>query len=363
MEAPPSFTMDSIKLNNINCYEHPKNKIVGICNDKNCKHKNKYMCVDCMFDNHSGHVGVKINQIENFYKEQYNKYSNENLSIDNEYKAFENNLKNKINEVKNKINNYLDLFYKNILQELSKTKLDIYEEMKNIRNNYPPNNKEQLNKIIEELLKLYNNTNSDNNNKNKLMLEKKIKLYNDKLNEKFDSLEKYFDHFIEYQFNKNFEWSTKTYGGYGFYYILDEDNTKVTKNSEGGTITICRGTKPLEKGMKYKLEYFINYKKGDFDVGFGDNKIGNQCWLRRMYGYGVTTVGLYIDGTNNYSNINIINCKKVTFIIDLKNYNSEVLLDDKKVSNFNIRSDLIYYPMIAIRELDNSVKLKLSVLN
>ena len=362
MEAPPSFTMDSIKLNNINCYEHSKNKIVGICNDKNCKHKNKYMCVDCIFDNHSGHVGIKINQIENFYEEQYKKYSNENISIDNEYKAFENNLKNKINDLKNKINNDLDLFYKNILQELKKTKLDNYEEMKNIRNNYPPNNKEQLNKIIEELLKLYNNTNSDNN-KNKLMLEKKIKLYNDKLNEKFDSLKKYLDHFIKYPFNIKFEWSTKTYGSYGFYYILEEDNTKVTKISEGGTVTICRGTNPLEEGMKYKLDYFINYKKGDFDVGFGDEKIGSTCWIRNKCGYSVSSNGLFIDGSNNNSSINILSCKKVTFIIDLKNYNSEVLLDDKKVSNFNIRSDLKYYPMIAIRELDNSVKLKLSVLD
>ena len=128
-------------------------------------------------------------------------------------------------------------------------------------------------------------------------------------------------------------------------------------------MTICRGTNPLEEGMKYKLEYFINYKRGDFDVGFGDEKIGIKCWLGESCGYDVTSNGLYIDGRNNNSSINILSCKKVTFIIDLKNYNSEVLLDDKKVSNFNIRSDLIYYPMIAIRELDNSVKLKLSVLD
>jgi len=111
------------------------------------------------------------------------------------------------------------------------------------------------------------------------------------------------------------------------------------------------------------LEYFINYIKGDFDVGFGDEKIGTECWLRKEYGYGITSNGIYINGKNDNSTINLVNAKKITFIVDLINYNSELFIDEQKKYNFNINKDLIYYPMIAIRELNNSVKLKLTVLN
>ena len=46
-------------------------------------------------------------------------------------------------------------------------------------------------------------------------------------------------------------------------------NSKITKISNGNIMTVCRGKKPLKSGNKYKLKYFINYIKGDFDVGFG----------------------------------------------------------------------------------------------
>ena len=52
MDAAPGLTPEEIeenneiqfKLDNINCFKHPNNKIVGICNDKNCKNEDKFMC-------------------------------------------------------------------------------------------------------------------------------------------------------------------------------------------------------------------------------------------------------------------------------------------------------------------------------
>ena len=360
MEAPPIFTLDSINLSSIDCYQHPKNKIVGICVDKNCKAQNKCMCLDCMFENHSCHAGIKINKIENKYKEKYDAYLLENRTIEKEYNNCKNNLKNVINKLKNDINKDLDLLYENAVEELKKkTKLGNYEEISNIQKNFPPNNKEQLNILIEKLLILYN---KDNETNKKELIENYLKNYDRKLNEKVESLKQLINNYIK-NFNEcNFRWSTKTYSSYGFYYKLEEDNTKATKISDGGTITVCRTSESLELGNKYKLDYFINYKNGDFDVGFGDERIGTSCWLRNSYGYSITSYGLNLDNNNNTS-YNIRNCKKVTFIVDLRNYISELFLDDNKVSSFKIKSDYVYYPMIAIRELDNSVKLKVSLLN
>ena len=165
MEAPPIFTLDNINLSNIDCDQHPKKKIVGICIDKNCKLKNKYMCLDCMFENHSGHVGIQVNKIEKKYKEKYDAYLLENRSIEQEYNKCKNNLKDKINNLKKEINKDLDLLYENGVEELKKnTQLGNYEEIKNIQKNYPPNNKEQLNVLIENLLTLYNKDNEINKN-------------------------------------------------------------------------------------------------------------------------------------------------------------------------------------------------------
>jgi len=361
MDAPPIFSLDNINLSNINCFQHPNNKIVGICNDKNCKIKNKYMCLDCMFENHSGHIGIQLNKIEKKYKEIYDKYVLENKSIEQEYNNFKKNLKNKINNLKNEINKTLDLFYENAIEEFKKqTESGGCEEIKNIQKNYPPKNNEQLNLLIENLLIL---NNKDNEKNKKGLIENYLKNFDKKLNKEFEDLKNLIDNCIKNFFNKcNFEWSTKTYGNYGFYYLLDENNKKATKISENDTITICRTTEPLEVGNKYKLDYFINYITGDFDVGFGDERIGGQCWLRETYGYGITSNGIYLENKNVNSSINILKCKKVTFIVDLKNYNSKLFLDNKKVYDFNIKSDYVYYPMIAIRELNNSVKLIVSLL-
>ena len=62
---------------------------------------------------------------------------------------------------------------------------------------------------------------------------------------------------------------------------------------------------------------------------------------------------------NNYLNNN----KKITFIIDLIKYVYEIYFDDNKMFDFNLNSQLIYYPMVAIRDLNNSVTLKLFKLN
>ena len=45
MDSHPGLTPkeSQFKLNDINCFKHPNNKIVGICIDKNCKNEDKYI--------------------------------------------------------------------------------------------------------------------------------------------------------------------------------------------------------------------------------------------------------------------------------------------------------------------------------
>ena len=355
MNAPPALTPNEnqFRLNSINCYKHPKNQLVGVCNDKNCGNKDKFMCLDCIFESHSGHVGIKSNVIEDIYKENFNNYYEKNKILNDEYIKFEKKLKSKINEIKHKINRDLDQFYNNILKEIKNVnnKLYDFEEMNIIKNNYPPKNKEELNKLMDVLIKLYNNKNNINYQEDKLLIEKKFNGIECIFQEKMKSLENYITNLTKIKLEQ-FEWSAVTYGSYGFYYNLEENNSKATKISDGGTISICRGKKPLQKGYKYILDYYINYIYGDFDIGFGDDIMGHKCWLRTNKSYSISSNGIYINGNLISEHKIKKENKKITFIIDLKNNSSEIFIDDQKIYNFNIETNLIYYPMIAIRELN-----------
>ena len=124
-----------------------------------------------------------------------------------------------------------------------------------------------------------------------------------------------------------------------------------------------QGKNAIKKNNKYKLEYSINYLGGKLDLGFGDEEVGNSCALRKQKSYCISSNGIYENGKKVLSNNNIIKAKKITFIIDLKKNNVDLLVDEQKKYNFNIRDDSIYYPMIATSKLNNSVKLKLTELD
>ena len=83
-------------------------------------------------------------------------------------------------------------------------------------------------------------------------------------------------------------------------------------------------------------------------------------WLRGNNLYCISSEGIFINGKNKPDYKIQKENKKITFIIDLKNNNSEIYINDQKVDNFNMKPDNIYYPMIAMRKLNNSVKLDLT---
>ena len=344
----------NFNLNNINCFEenHQNNLILRICNDKNCNIDNKFMCSDCMYDKHNGHIGIKSKEIEEIVNNKLN-----DIYYNDEKNNFIKKFRKKIDEYKEKINQYFEKYYTNFIQ-IFKENIDLNKNnlINNIFQNYPPKKKEQLLKLQQILLNIYKEEKEIKN-------ENRFNIYNiyekiilNRLN--------YIDNIIKellinkFILEKNFEWSKDTYARYDFYYELEENNTKITKKSADGTITICRGINNLEKGNIYKLDYFINYKDGDFDIGFGDDCIGSTCTLRTRKSYCVSNYGIYVNGINKDSSNYLVDNIKVTFIVDLINYSFDILFNDDKKFNYNINSQLVYYPMAAIKYLDNSVKLK-----
>ena len=350
MKAAP---ITKFQLNDINCFEenHQKKPIIGICNDKKCNIENKLMCSECLFEIHNGHIGIKLTEIENII--------NTLKENDNENENFIEIFRNKIDEFKNKINQYIEEFYSNFIKKFNEN-FNINKEnlIDNILLNYPPKNKEQLLNLQTDFINLFKNKEKDKKK------EKIINIYN-----KYDNILINLLNNIENKIKKllketifleqNFEWSTKTYSNYEFYYNLEENNSKITKIKNNGTITICTGLKNLEKGNIYKLVFFINYKDGDYDIGFGDDTIGSNCTLRKRKSYCVSNYGIYVNGINEDNQNYLFHYKKIIFIIDLINFSFKILFDDNKIFNFNIiNPQLIYYPMAAIKNLDNSVKLK-----
>ena len=116
----------------------------------------------------------------------------------------------------------------------------------------------------------------------------------------------------------------------------------------------------MQKGKKYKVDYYIDYFDGQFDVGFGDDQEGEMGWLRGDNLYGFTNDGIFINGKKNEDYKIKKENKKITFIIDLKNNISEIFMDGRKLYNFMMKPENTYYPMIATRKLNNSVKLNLT---
>ena len=83
MNAPPISNINEINLSNIKCSEpfHKNNPIVGICIDPKCTNNNKFMCLDCIFDKHSTHKGIKSQEIEELFKKNFEQYKNTNELI------------------------------------------------------------------------------------------------------------------------------------------------------------------------------------------------------------------------------------------------------------------------------------------
>ena len=145
-----------------------------------------------------------------------------------------------------------------------------------------------------------------------------------------------------------------------FYYTLKEDNYIAEKTEDNNYIHLIKTEYQLKKDKIYKIEFDINYKGGDFEIGFADfSKSTSYACLSISNNFvSVTNKGLIINQNNINNNIKIENGKKYEFIIDMKNKNFILNFNGKKFGKFQFNFQDNVFAQACMRNLGNSVKIK-----
>ena len=304
------------ELNNLTCQvkDHSNMKVIGFCVQENCLNKNKFACQECFFDSHSGHKLIKIERLyeivqtklknyKNFLEEE--KRSNELLT---KYENIQNNFfdqfKQKIiTEIDNKILVYKEKMKKKLLLINGDKKDNINKSIKNYEEfflgNAAPVQRPDLKKLSEICSDIYKEKDTIKQNEDidinkvKYLYEESIKSLETFIKNQYIQTTKYFNqNFLQQKIN-NFEWCKKTYGGYDFFYELNNNNTKATKKASQGTMTVLRAKEPVYDNNIYKLRFKIGMRNlGDFDIGIGTDKTGESCWLRTKESICISNTGV-----------------------------------------------------------------------
>lgn len=73
---PQEVTYPSLKSKGLKCPTHNGSPIIGFCIDKNCKNKNKFLCVDCAFNIHHQHKVIKLKELDGLVKKKMDDIQN-----------------------------------------------------------------------------------------------------------------------------------------------------------------------------------------------------------------------------------------------------------------------------------------------
>ena len=291
------------ELNNLTCQirDHSNLKIIGFCVEENCQKKNKFACQECFFDNHSGHTLIKIEKLSEIIQTKLKDYKNfmEEEKKNNElYAKYENLQTNYLEQLKQKITAEIDDKIKKF-KEKSNNKLKgiinnpdkISNSIKNYEEffvgNAAPVQRPDAIKLSEICTSIYKDKDINiekqelkDSNKIKHLYEDSLKTLENFIKSQYINISKYINtNFLE--FKSTFSWCKKTYGDYGFFYELANNNTKATKKYSQGTMTVLRSREMLNDNCLYKLRFKIGLKNvGDYDVGIGTDRTGESCWLR-----------------------------------------------------------------------------------
>ena len=383
MEPAPINIEDKIELGSQKCQieKHNQNLFIGFCIDQNCKNRNKLLCSECIFDEHLKHDMIRIREINKEILKNIEK-ENQNISLIKEFneeiKKLEEIYHLKIEELKKNIISIIEqkinLFITNnlkVLRQTSKMKLD--KNLININENYPINS---LDKQIE-ISNLINIIKADEKNIkekfDKSYIQKLIEANKENFIKKKENIEKIIGTIITNNLHENnninlfieinnpwtndvFKYSNK------FLYTLKDNNNLIEKTDENGYIHIVRSQNELKEGKIYKIEFHINYTKGnDLDVGFGNiNLCQTQGWIRCEEGICICNKGLFINGVHSIVNNNFIeNNIKIIFILNFKEEKKsfEVYKNEEKIGKFSFDLKNVY-ALVAIRNIGNSVKIK-----
>ena len=384
MEPAPINIEDKIELGSQKCQieKHNQNLFIGFCIDQNCKNRNKLLCSECIFDEHLKHDMIRIREINKEILKNIEK-ENQNISLIKEFNEeikkleeiyhlkIEELKKNIISIIEQKTNSFITNNLK-VLKQSSKMKLD--KNLININENYPINSLDKQIKISNLINTMKEDEKNIKEKFDKSYIQKLIEANRENFIKKKENIEKIIVTIITNNFNENnnlnlfieinnpwtntiFKYSNK------FLYTLKDNNNLIEKTSETDFIHIVRSQHELKEGKIYKIEFYINYTKGnDLDVGFGTiNLCETQGWLRCEEGICICNKGLFINGVNSINDNNFIleNNIKIIFILNFKEEKKffEIYKNEEKIGKFGFDLKNVY-ALVAIRSIGNSVRIK-----
>ena len=145
-----------------------------------------------------------------------------------------------------------------------------------------------------------------------------------------------------------------------FYYTLTNNNYIAEKTTGNDYIHLIKSIYKFKKDKKYKLIYIpVINTKGDFDIGFADFTVSNNCCrLKFNNSVGVTNNGLIINNSIKNPDLKLESGTKYEFLIDISQNSFTLKINDEEKGNYNINFSDNIYAHAAIRNVGNSVSIK-----
>jgi hypothetical protein len=362
---------------------HSDAKLVALCIDKNCAIVNKFVCLECLFNQHEQHKVIKLKQIQDKINESINNGSaDESLEVlKNKLKETEDKIQLELEIIKtnileilnNKVNTFITDTYDQFLKLFDKSKEDM-DLVRLLRKDIKMLTPDELNGMTTYISSNFLNQSvivneGDNNRINKKCPLEELEKFNNNLKAFLLDNNKLICEFLNSKFfsnynilfnnsNLTFEWTNKAYGNYGFLYTISSNKLTAHKSASDGTITIVRSREKLGQ-ENYYIEFLIDSKKGgDIEVGIARDSVGTSCWLRTQGAYGVTNMGIYEYGKLVKKDEKIEDGNIIGMELNLRSSKmGKIFKNTKQIHEFKIDIDEVYI-MAAIRKVGNSILVK-----
>lgn len=340
-----------VDLMNIKCTNHTNKLVNKICINKKCK--DKLLCPDCMTQ-HQEHATVDIKEINTIYQNKEENYPRKVNQYYSSYTLEKQEIKKACDNLKKEITNKVEEFINNFLQSIKEYEKEEY--MKKIEESFK--NIDESREILgNNLLILYENREEREMKDFPNYLAETFKYYMNLIQSNIEEFKKKLEEFNNFSVSHVFEFS-KYSTTKDFPYKLAENNTKVIKEKEA-PLSVVKTIMPMEKGNKYELEYIPFYDgKEDFQVGICTEEAFTNKSLLSENTIGISDKGFIMGNQIVNETLQVEDQKKIIFMIDLKNGKFEFTLGDHKYITWDLNKEETYYPMVAIKNIGNSVSLK-----
>ena len=359
--------------------------IAKIKKNQNGKHKD---CEVCIIEDIKEEKKNKIKENIKYLEELSNSVQNSIQELKNIYNSIngkKEEVKLKIQRIFTKLRNELNNRENKLLSHVEQ-KFNIFNDEKFVKKceNLPQKIKKSLDVVKnidkegkdDNIIQFINNcSNIENNIQDIIDINKRIKIYKKYNNIKFKFYPE--DELIINKFLENINhfgkvekddyeeienpWSYERFKYDNiFYYTLTNNNYIAEKTTGNDYIHLIKSIYKFKKDKKYKLIYIpVINTKGDFDIGFADFTVSNNCCrLKFNNSVGVTNNGLIIKKKKKNPDLKLESGTKYEFLIDISQNSFTLKINDEEKGNYNINFSDNIYAHAAIRNVGNSVSIK-----